>query len=258
MENKQKPRGYWSNIYNIFLEIDKIMRKHDLKTVPSSNWLKDHDYGSVDYAITTYVGYRDFRKFHDERLKTPYGRWNDLEYAKERARRFMEKHKLDNLPGFSYMRKHNAEGLATAIIRYHGGFRRFREKMGLAQIKVERGCWSSLEYRLKVATEAMKKGNYLTLPSETKLKKLGYAYLPKAIRIYDGGMGNFREKLEQLTEHLYEDKEHTISITREVLRTHNIPNLPEPQILTELGYPRLAEAIELRYGGREEFAKMIA
>jgi len=156
-------------------------------------------YGALCRAITKYHG--GFHKFREllglQPLQNVSRVWKDLEDALQQAQHVMDQHDFETLPGSTVLKRLGYSGLSNAITLYHGGFHKFREKLGCDQVQRQPGLWKSLDYALEQSQEVLDTHGFETLPSQRELQKLGYSSLSVALVKYHGGLVRIRELLAE-------------------------------------------------------------
>lgn len=132
----RKRRGYWQNPENIREEFRAVMKKHKLKTVPSKAFLERNGRNDLGYVVNSYYpnGYVGLRKDLDgKELRKKRGYWMKPENALEEARVVLVANALSKLPNKEEFEKLlkaiSKTTLAYSIVKYHGGFKVFRERL---------------------------------------------------------------------------------------------------------------------------------
>jgi len=126
--------------------------------------------------------------------RKPAGYWESLENTIAEAMRAMEEQEWDTLPTQTELNNHGYNSLNKSIIKYHGGIRTFRTKLGQQNPDIKpNGYWQNIDNVLKEVNEAMEKHNWKTLPPHSELVKHGYNSLTIALRNH-GGYTVFRKK----------------------------------------------------------------
>ena|SRR3989344_5427540 len=123
------------------------------------------------------------------------GTWKSLEYTIGQAKKIMENEGWTELPNAQILAEAGYSNITNPIIKYHGGFHKFRELLGQKQKKAKDGTWMNLGYTLEQAREIMAKENWNDLPNKKVLVKAGYSNLANAISRYHNGYPEFRERL---------------------------------------------------------------
>jgi len=201
-----KPRGYWQKIENAKKEAHRVMKKEGWEGLPGSNVLNAQGYSNLSNAIFSYYGGMEkFRVLIGSKpltlkLRLPHSTWKSLEYTITEARRVMVGEGWDNLPGADDLGDKGYHGLKSAIIRYHGGFHKFREELGEKQKQKKQlpaRTWKSLEFTLNEAKQIMEKEGWKRLPNKNILDNKGYYGVSNAIAKYHDGFPKFRQILQE-------------------------------------------------------------
>jgi len=187
--------------------------------------------------------------------------YDDIEFVMQKAQELLDTEELTTIPPIKSLRKRGYKDLAYAIERKHRGVVRVRNLIDAPQLRVKRGKWKKLEFRITMAKVAMSMDNTETLQCKSRLDKLGMSSLVYAISRYDKGFKNFRKALleEDKQEKIkkYEDMNYGLEIARQIKQRFGFPRLPCDKKLRELGYSTLAFFIYSRYGGIEKFRQML-
>ncbi|MDO8508090.1 MAG: hypothetical protein Q7S27_00230 [Nanoarchaeota archaeon] len=197
---KNKPRGYWQDINNVFSETQKFLEKHpEYETIPGHDALIKLGYSNLSHAINRYHGgFYKFRVRIGGKARYNYGSWKNLEFTLNEAKRCIQELEVSTLPNSLELLKLGYSHLAHSIQRYHGGIRNIREKLGESQKIRKHGLWKDIEYTIQETISFFSKHpEFTTLPSADKLKSLGHGYLASAICRNHGGMDKFRNILSQ-------------------------------------------------------------
>jgi hypothetical protein len=260
---KKRPNGYWPNIDNCIAEAKAAMKKEGWETLPRGDVLEENGYGTLVYAITTYHGgMHAFRKHIGEQpLRREDGLWKDLAYALKEARAAMRKEGWAELPASTVLKEKGYGALIGAIMRYHGGFHKFRKHLRQQQLRREQGIWKNLDYVIQEAREAMRKEGWTYLPGKELLCKRGYGSLSSSITKYHGGFWKFRTLLGQENDRsavgAWKDPTYTIAQARKAIKKEGWSTLPRQDVLSRQGYGGLAGAIARHHGGMHAFRKLV-
>ena len=257
-----KPRGYWQDIENVKREVERVMRENELDTLPTSRVLKKLGESSLVSAINYHGGFHSFRKYiGEEQLQIESGKWQNLEFTIEQARRVMREKKLDTLPSSNHLNRIGETSLSASISKYHGGFHRFRELLGQKRTRIEMKKWQDLEFTIEQARRVIDENNLDTLPSQNVLIDLGESSLSAAIYQYHGGFHKFRRILGQKRTKIEDGKwtnlEFTIGQARRVMEENNLDSLPTQKQLSDFGERGLSEAISSYHGGFHKFRDIL-
>lgn len=124
----QKPKGYWKNVKNIVFEVRKVMQELEVEELPNSDLLIEEGYSGLANAIRNSGGYVAFRELLGQKQKQERtGILKNLENVVAEVRKVMKKEEWENLPSLNSLRNSGYPKLATAIQKYHGPMRKFRE-----------------------------------------------------------------------------------------------------------------------------------
>ena len=191
--------GLWKDLEYVIERTKNVMETHNLQTLPCGKKLMEIRESSLGDAMVKYHGgFRKFRQILGQKQKrTQFGLWKDLEYVLTHVEKVMQRHGFTELPGAERLKDVNEGALASAIIKYHGGFRKFRELLGEDQREKPKGYWKNIENLIFEVEKAMKKEEWNNLPKTSKLKELGYNQIVNAICKYHGGLLALRELLRQ-------------------------------------------------------------
>jgi hypothetical protein len=262
----QKPNGYWKSLENTIFEFKKVMEEKGFDTLPSNNKLKELGYFGLNNAIINFHGgIINFREKHlgEKDGQKPNGYWKSLDNCISEAKRLMKEHNYDRLPPTKKLNELGYGGLTTAICNYHGGFPNFREKhLGEKEpLRIKPNGYYTLENTIFESKKLMKEHGFDKLPTQIKLKELGYGGLNNAISKYHGGFTNFRELLgEELSRKprgYYQSLENTISEAKKVMEEHGFDKFPSGNKLIEIGYVSLSDAISRYHGGFHNFREIL-
>ncbi len=187
--------------------------------------------------------------------------YDDIEFAKSKVLEFMDNNHFNTLPSVRFMRHMGYKVLAYVIERKHGGVVKFRELIDAPPLRVRRGKWESLEFRVAMARLAIQSADAKTLPSKSKLNEIGFSSLAYAISKYDKGFRNFRKILKEKDRgeeiKRYDDINYGIQVAGQIKNIYGIKMLPGDKRLREMGYSTLAYCIYKKYGGRKKFRQML-
>lgn len=202
-------RDDYNNKDFVLREARKILKKHNLESLPCSEKLKELGYVTLAVAIDKkHGGYRTFRRLLGEEQKClPSGKLKNRNFILSQLRKIMQQKKCATIPSSYQLNKWGYKSLGYAIYKYHGGFNEIRKSLGEEQRRVKNGSWKSLEYALERAKELLEDNSLDELPAHGRLIKLGGSSLAKAITKYHGGYISFREKLYQYIEKPCENKQ---------------------------------------------------
>ena len=196
---KKKPNGYWNKWENLDREIKIFFQENPQFTeLPSQRTLYKLGYSVLPLAITKNKGFAEVRKRlgHANGEKVGKGKWKDIEFTLDEARRIMKELGLDYLPEQNLLNKKGYSSLCNAIYRYHGGFTKFRKLLGQKSRKSPR-TWQSLDSTLEYARDFLRQHpEYDKLPSVQVLRDSGEHGFVSGIYDHHGGYARFRRLLE--------------------------------------------------------------
>jgi hypothetical protein len=265
---EEKPKGYWKEIDNAVSEARRVLVEHNFETLPSSDNLCKLGYSSLADAISKYHGgFPEFRrKLGVQNPRKDYGYWNDINNALEEGRKLMEKNGLDAFPSNRELMKLGYSALATAISDFHGGYVKFRKKLGDKLKRIENGLWKNQDYVVKQVKKVMEENGLNELPNFIVLRNLGYTGLVAAVSRYHGGDQKVRELLKKKgikvepgreRKGTWSNLEFAVLKAREVMDKYEFDSLPGLDKLREVGYGPLGKAISRYHGGFKEFRKLL-
>ncbi|MBX4196180.1 hypothetical protein KW805_01170 [Candidatus Pacearchaeota archaeon] len=258
----RKPNGYWNYMEHVIQEVRRVMYENDWTELPDHNDLVKRGYGYLSGAIKKQGGYHSLRKKLGHKAKIVTSRyWEDFNRVEREAKKIMKRHNFDILPGCQTLSKLGYGSFAVGVIKYHGGLRILRSKLGQEQIAREPGTWSDLQRTITETKKVMRKLGTDTLPPANKLNKKGFGYLVKAITRHYGGFRKFREELGeeqlQIEKGTWLDINYGIQKAKEVMKENHLDSLPNYLKLKELGHSDLSAAIHRHYGGFRKFRETL-
>jgi hypothetical protein len=178
------------------------------------------------------------------------GAWKNLEFRIAKAEEAMRNEEWTILPGQKILYQKKYSALSSAIIRYDGGFAKFRIKIGQENLL---GRWKDLAYTIRQARQAMQGKGWNMLPSGNVLNDEGYSGLASAISKYHGGFTKFRRILGQTDYNgcygRWKNLDYTMQRAQEAMKEHEWTTLPCSNVLNKNGYNSLASAITKYHGG---------
>lgn len=209
---------------------------------------------NLEIFLESYVTGVEPRELQDD--KKPSGYWRNWDNLSQELLRI--KRDLGHFPSASELIKLQLSGVSTAIVKYHGGFRKVKEKLGESNSRKPDGYWKqwdNVEYELNKVINCL--GHF---PTQRELCDLDHQSLVYAISNF-GGLNNIRKKLG------YEEKaekptgywrkwEHVKTALSELEK--KIGHFPTDSELKELN-GTLGGALRLYHGGirkvREKLGK---
>jgi hypothetical protein len=192
----------------------------------------------------------------------PRGYWKSITNVVNEAKKVMEEHNLKELPSQTRLEELGYSGLNNAVGRYHGGYHRFRKRLGQEQLKIRDDTWKNLEYVIQQVREVMREHDLKELPSQRRLVKLGYSMLGYAISKYHGGFYKIRKMLGQerpkIKDGSWKDLAYTLEQALALMKKSNLEELPTQIRLQELKHSSLSRAITTYHGGFQRFREILA
>lgn len=259
--SKYRSRGYWKNWNNVKKELEEII--NELGHFPRFKELNEVGRSSLNIGMKNFGGARKVREIlgYDQKTK-PSGSWQNLEFTLKEARQAIKNENWDKLPRHDILIKYGYSSLSIAIVRYHGGFRKFRELLGEKQNMIENGRLKNLEYCISQMKKIMQDNNLSKMPGQKKLRELRYSILSTAISKHHGGLYEFRRLLGEdhkvVKRNSWKSLEFTLEKTKEFFTEHpEYETLPNNYILRQLGYSSLGSAISNNHGGFYRFRKLL-
>ena len=134
----KRPNNTWRNLDFIIKEAKKFLKEHpEYDELPSQRILQGFGYFSLPTAIIKYhKGFQEFRSILNKHLgidsdgkkMEKKGAWRDVDFVLKRIEKFLKEHpEYDELPSSKILDPLGYSSLSHGIIRYHGGFPKFRE-----------------------------------------------------------------------------------------------------------------------------------
>lgn len=227
-QDNRNARGYWCVFANAKREYERLGSK--LGRIPSATDLREHLPGLLSAISRHYGGLQLFRQrigCNVESLKMPSGYWKDYSNVETQLRQFINEH--GDFPTRADLFRLGLSSLATAIERYHGGFRAVRECMGFKNTIKPENYWKDIE-NVKRHIEGIRErlGHF---PSWADLLHLGEHSLAVSINRYHGGFtelkkamdvdphtSNLEERVKQILDELLDDMEYIDNARKELER----------------------------------------
>lgn len=138
-DNQLKDRKY------VVKQIRRVMKEKGLDTMPSSSELREGGYGSLYGGICKYHGgiitFGQSLSLGQNSRKRADGTWKNLEFTLGQVNEFLEQHpEFDDLPGHSVLIRYiGGPSLSQAIVRHHGGYNAFRQKLRVYLGRISEG-----------------------------------------------------------------------------------------------------------------------
>ena len=264
MAKQRVEPGKWKNLDSTLDYAREVMEKHGFDILPGEEKLKELQEFGLRYSISkNHGGWQNFRKLlGQEQVRRENGKWKDLQYTIEQARKIIKENGLNRLPGASSLEKIGGSGLSGAIGKYHGGFRKFRKLLKQPQLMVESGTWENLDYTMAEVRRVMAKYSLDRLPSQYKLLNLGESSLGNAITRYHGGFMLFRtlmaEEQVRTKNGQWQDREFALDYAKQVMIDNGWDVLPGGHKLKEIGENKFSAVIAKYYGGFPAFRELLA
>ncbi len=241
--------GKWDLEYTIE-QAKLMMNLNKLTQLPSQKKLDKLGHGRLASAINRQGGFQKFRKLlGQDPLKKESGMWKNEDFAVEYAERLKNRYNLDCLPSEGGLCAIGESGLANAISDYHGGFNKFRIRLGEPD-------WRNLSYSLEYARKLKEKHKLEYLPNTATLKKMGEGSFLYYIVTHHGGITEFRKKLGEKVRD-WTDFSYTLEYARELKIKYNLDRLPNSEELDKLGESSLRAAIIEEHGGFEKIRESL-
>jgi len=253
-----KEPNYWKNWENVDNSIKSEIGR--LGHFPSCSELEESGLGGMCRAIFSYFdGLNGVRKTmgYDTVFDKKYSTKNGLQIGLEELWKLYQEQR-GKIPPDNWMRENGFQNLGVSIVKYHGGFRKVRERFGFEEMQRYRGkkldTWGKLKGFIDLLfSENPEFGDIL--PSDTWMKNNGHYGLGIAIRKYHGGLRKVRDKLgqKQLKEEdgLLKDFDFVINKLEIIVNENPELNgkLPTVNWLQENGYSGLYTSIHRHHGG---------
>lgn len=194
-EQRIMASGTWKDLEFTIREARKLMREHNLKTMPSNEKLAELGrYDLVNAIYTHHGGMSNFREMlGEEQRRANSKEIRDKDYILKKAREILKKEKWDILPGNSTLYKKGYGSFVNAVNRYHSGIPAIREQLGQKLDRKEAGynrVWENIEPQLK---KIISEFGYF--PTQAEMNEAGYSAIVGALAKYHGGMTEARRRL---------------------------------------------------------------
>lgn len=198
---KRAEDGAWHELDYTKKEALKLMKENNLKELPSGRKLHKMGRSDLQNAINIHHGgFRNFRKIlgQPQKLVEP-NVWKNIDYVIEQMNNAMDEHNLDEIPSQKTLQLLGYKTLPKAINHYHGGFRKFRERMGEKQVEKEKGYWKNPDNVVQEMKNFMKEHDLKTTPTQRQMQNNGYSSICSAIAHHHGGFRRFKKYFEEKT-----------------------------------------------------------
>lgn len=287
----RKPRGYWSDLENIRLELIAFHENESGASeciIPTSKELRIAGRRDLDNAISKMGGYHkvaDVLGMKRSTGKRPAGYWKEFSNLETELHAFLNAHKDDvpvgSMPTQKILRKFKRSDIVEGI-EQHGGTAKVAEKLGLAPRKATKSRhywkdWAKVEDEVRsfvrerdsdpAYIEATKKrlttSQYEVprMPSQKELRIAGRADLAEAISDFHGGFREVAKRLgfasKKKDDFFYDS---FFNLAREVYsfaaEAGQESVMPSTALLQSSGRSDLAAAI-FKYNGMAEVAQRL-
>ncbi len=190
-EEGRKPNGHWDKWEHVRAEIERLCQL--LGRFPNGNDLRANGLTTLNASIARIHGGMSAvrERLGSEQVRRPNGLYRDWSVVEAELRKIVEE--TGGFPSAKYCEGHELSSLASAIKRYHGGFRRARERMGCEQARVTNGFyddWNNLEPELRAVMDELG-----AFPSQKDLARVGRSSLAAAIDRNFGGFHEVRKRM---------------------------------------------------------------
>ena len=179
--------------------LKNIMLEHALSDLPSGPFLREIGRNSLENAITRYHGgFRGLRAHMGfEQALTEGENLKDFEYVEKKVKNIMETHNLSSVPNARIFQELGYSGFPQTILKYHGGMRAFRKKMGESITRLPNNSWKDSEFAYSYAIDLLNKYSLQKLPTHQWFKENGHSSFGGAISLYHGGIKLFRNEVSR-------------------------------------------------------------
>ena len=220
-DRPNKPNGFWKNLASVSEELKPFVEKFN--GLPNSGYFKRINRKDIMCGIYHYGGYQKLANDLDVELvqtvvqqsncTVPIGYWHVWENLLKELQPLIAE--FGTVPSCCYVKK--MSGSLDTAMRYHGGYKRVREKLNLPNLydtvkNQPYGYWGNIQnviFALKPLIE-----QYENVPSSGIIRTQNCG-LAAAIERYHGGYIAIR-KLLGLPERFYCKEKTRISIYREI------------------------------------------
>lgn len=189
--------GAWKDLEYAIAQACEIMKREGWKKLPGGSTLDSKGYSSLTNSICKYHGgFTLFKNHLGQESRLSNGTWN-ADYASQQALKVMKQEGWTVLPSSHVLAKKGYSMLGRAIIKFCGGFYKFRQHLGQKSPRLPANMWKDLSYAIQRAVQIMQDEGWKELPGAAALGKKGYSSLSRAIMKYHGGYEAFRQNLYQ-------------------------------------------------------------
>jgi hypothetical protein len=198
----QHQAGYWHEFGRVEEAVRRFIATHgEPGIMPTMAHLKEQGHHGLCHAIHQHGGQivvAERLGLTLSRQRHPDHYWDDLATLGLAIEQFNEEHGLaDKLPGKNLLARHGRQDLIGAI-RLHGGWRAVAQKLGLAEIPLQKpdGYWLSFEnVTLAIDSYNQTYGTPGQMPGQIALNRTGHSTLARAISVYHGGFAAVASRL---------------------------------------------------------------
>jgi len=199
-------------------------------------------------------------------MRKPYGFWKSPDNIVAEARKAMQEHGWDALPGAKVLQLQGHAILVTSATTYHGGLNALRILLGEPakkprSLRREKGAgyWQNESNFLREVRQILKAEGWEKLPTQAKLAERGYSNIIGACRHYGGlaearillGESNVRKRGQ------WKDLQFAIAQAKKFIKENKLQRLPSEASMRKLGNNSLVIAITRYHGGMHDFRKIL-
>jgi hypothetical protein len=189
-KNNKKSFGYWKKWENLQNELDRIIEKIGhfptfIEIIEINSFIK--------YAIIRHHGGINSvrKKYSLDETKKSNGYWKLWENVERGIKKTIDE--KGHFPTQKELTENDLSSLATAITKYHGGFRIVRSRMGYIDgYHKEMRYWNKWENLEKELREVIEKLGHF--PNQTELIRVGKSSIVTAMNKY-GGLNAVKKRM---------------------------------------------------------------
>ena len=258
----------YGTLEELTLGLKKMWKEHpEVKNqIPNDDWMRKNGYSNLGHSI--YRNHGGFRKVREKlgiAQLNRYARgelkdWNNLTKELKKITKKYTQYK-DTLPSTNWLRENGYYGIASSIIKYHGGFSSVRKKLGKSDLRRPNGCLNDFNYVLNSVKEIMDKNSLDNVPSYSFLYSINESSLAYAIGKYHGGIRKLRDFLGkdqiQIECGKWKNLEFTMNQAIDFMKREGYDHLPGNEILKKMNMSSLSTAISKYHGGKETFREKL-
>ncbi len=245
VEEDKKQRGYWTE-ERILKEAKKIVNEKG--HLPTQKELYDMERGDLVGAISAHSSFTKIkRKLGLKVNKVEDGYWTENKILEDCKEILKEQGDLPTKDGLSEIGRKELAG----AIEKNGGYPYYRKKLGLSLRRRQIRFWNK-ENTYNKAKELYEK--YGNLPTEDKLRELGFSTLPAAAIEHFNGLVNLRSLLrnefgDDKQELNLKNSSYVQEQLKKIQKKHRLKRFPGQETLKKLGYNNLISAIKKYHHG---------